>query len=163
MKRTVVVITVIIILASSLSGCNTARFTDEERFAARANVAINYNIWKYLPESVDYAFSSLEFYEVNDARIIRADCSVRLAGDIYVKSVFLLSDKQWYLIDFLMDNTVDDGDAEPLFDEDMKLWYINLGDFDFTPDENNFVDRANARTLANMFLNTGDKTLLGMQ
>ena len=159
--KKIIIISIIAAVILGITACSSSKFTNEERFAARANVAINYSIRDYLPDSVDYTFASLEFYEEHDAKVIRADCSVRLAqGADFVKSVFLLSDKQWYLIDFLRANP--DIDAVVTEEIHMELWYISLGDFEFIVNENNLVDRSNTTEIAREFLRTGDKGLLGI-
>jgi hypothetical protein len=145
------------------AGCSSTQFTDEERFAARANVTINYNIRKYLPNGVDYGFTSLEYYEEGNARVVRADCSVRVGQgmDDIVRNVFMLSDEVWYLNDFLKDNPEIEKGA--VYEEEMKMWYIDLGDFEFIANRNNFVDRINARRIADMFFDSDDKGLLGIK
>lgn len=161
MKKAIIT-AIIITVMLGMTACSSTRFTNEERFAARANLTINYNIRKYLPNSIDYGFTSLEFYQESDARVIRADCSIRVGqrADDTVRSVFLLSDKQWYIVDFLRGNP--DFNIEPIWEDDTEMWYINLEDYEFTPDRNNFVDRINANTLMQRFLETEDKSLLGM-
>jgi len=146
----------------SLSACRGEQYTDSEKFAARANLTIDRNIHSYLPEAINYTFTTLEYYEDGSAKVIRADCNFRIgAGLDLERRAFLLSDRQDYLTRF---NTRNDTDYSITQDAYTELWYINLGgDYIFIANENNLVDSKKARDLVLKYRENNNKSYLGME
>ncbi|MCL2697464.1 MAG: hypothetical protein FWE74_05230 [Oscillospiraceae bacterium] len=159
MKKIISLFTVIVIVFS-LAACG-ADYTNAEKFAARANITLQQGMWDYpeLESATDYVFTSIEYYVSGAAKVIRANCAVSKGG-VIVPYVFLLSDREDYLNDFIL--TVDDLYAKPRYLEETELYFINLFDFEFTPDEDNSVSILNVMDLTSLYLRNEDKSLIGM-
>ncbi|MDR2531624.1 MAG: hypothetical protein LBC82_02145 [Oscillospiraceae bacterium] len=166
MKKITAVLIILIVVLFVTACSSSPEFTAEEKFAARANVTINRGIWEYpeLKNSVNYTFITLEYYMADGARVIRADCSVRLvfedSGDEFVRVVFLLSDTKAYLDNFIIGEKINAGVGYIALTE---MYYANLSNFEFTPNEENLVDRVNTNKLADLYVRTRNKSYLGME
>jgi hypothetical protein len=164
MKKTKKIIAAVIILAASLSlfaACTTS-FTDAEKFAARANITLSQGISDYpdVSQGDTYVFTSIEYFTSGPSRIIRADCVINKADGTFVRYVFLISDREDYLNDAI--SSVEGLWEFPGFIEETGLFFANLFDYDFTPDENNSVSILNVMDLTTLYHKNGDKALLGM-
>ncbi|MCL2020353.1 MAG: hypothetical protein FWG70_11460 [Oscillospiraceae bacterium] len=165
MKKTVVLFTTITIVAAILflSACSSSGFTKEERFAARANITLSARIGDFpgLEDVVSYVFTTIEYYEEDGAGVIRADCSVRKSNESseeFSRYVFLLSDKLSYLESFVTDKPVD-----IFLDEFRELYYMNLGDYVFTAEPKNFVDKESINKLSDDYHKTRDGSIIGLE
>ena len=161
MKKIIAVVLIFAVILT-VSACKNETYTDAEKFAARANLTIDRNIWSYQPDAVSYTFSSIEYYEEGSARVIRADCAFLVGTGVeVVRGVFLLSDRQDYLVRY---NNRNDTDFKITEDTYTELWYINLGeDYSFETIEDNFIDRIKAGDLVRQYRNTKNKSFLGME
>jgi|GEM_PF-1642603 len=160
--RIITAVILVMALVFGLTACSETEYSDEEKFAARANLTIDRNAWYYLPDAVDYVFTTIEYFEELGARVIRADCAFRTSSGNIVRNVFLISDNEEYLETLgVRENVAIQYDV--MNDTFTELWYINLGkDYEFTPDEENFVSRQSAKELVDKYRQTGDKSYLGM-
>ncbi|MDR2558871.1 MAG: hypothetical protein LBC86_04920 [Oscillospiraceae bacterium] len=161
-KKAIVIFIILISVVSS-TACSSD-FTGAEKFAARANITLMQGMWDFpeLEGVTDYVFTSIEYYVSGAARVIRANCAVSKSGDI-VPYVFLLSDREEYLNDFISNNTEDDFFMRPRYLEETELYYINLFDFEFTVNEENSVSILNVMDLTALYLRSGgNKSLFGM-
>jgi len=143
----------------AITACNGESYTDVEKFAARASLTIDHNIWRYLPDAQSYGFNSIEYYEDGSARVIRADCGFNVGSGI-VRRSFLISDQQDYLVRY---NNKNYTEFEINEDKTTELWYIDLGeDYEFVPVEENLVDRIRTNAALEKYRDTGDKGYIGM-
>jgi hypothetical protein len=159
MKKIISILAIAAVVLS-LAACATD-YSNAEKFAARANITLQQGMWDFpeLEGASNYVFTSIEYFVSGAARVIRANCAVSKGG-IIVPYVFLLSDREEYLNDFI--SSIDDFWGAPRYLEETELFFINLFDFEFTPDENNSVSILNVMDLTSLYLRNNDKSLLGM-
>ncbi|MCL1824140.1 MAG: hypothetical protein FWG44_08055 [Oscillospiraceae bacterium] len=159
---------IVFALVLVLAACGSEKeYTDIERFAARANVCISRNLPEYFSDAAGFSFTTVEFYIAGEAKVIRADCSVRRAGDKYPRCVFMLSDQEQTLLDYLDGYDLLKYDVQQ--DLVMNLYYVNIFDeLKFDAVEANLVDKGNIKELADKYMKSGDKndtrdkSILGM-
>jgi hypothetical protein len=130
------------------------RFTDEEKFGARANITLQRGMWDFseLEEATNFFFNTIEYSDSEGTRTIRADCTVVFADGDIERHVFFFSDKGEYL-----------EDLEYFYDEYTEMYYTNLFDYEFTPSENDLLSRRTVNDLAQKYIQSNDKSHLGME
>jgi len=162
MKKILAII-IVIVVAVSLTACSSG-YTNAERFAARANVTLNRGIHDFndLKDADTFVFTTIEYYEADGARVIRAVCTVHIkTNDSYERFVFVLSDKEDYLNNLI--DSLDGWYERPKHLEETELYFVNLADFEFTVNEDNTVSIANVSDLKNKYFDSRDKSIIGMK
>jgi hypothetical protein len=165
MKKLVAVI-IILVVSLALTACSSNNYTNEERFAARANITLQQGMWLFseLEDADTYVFTSLEYFEANNAKVVRAACSVHFrTGDNFERFVFLISDSRDYLDNFVL--SIDDfWGKPPVYIDETELFFINLYDFEFAVNADNRVNIGRTWDLTELYNNSdGDKSLIGMK